>query len=170
MVCLVVPGLSASSFFFALTYIIGCTGEIPVALLRWKFVDGKTVGLKYNAGLQLPANIGELDDSVTKINLSYHNLRGGLSIRSERIVSFINMCIGTLHTGGVSNEMFAFLCGLERFDLSRNPRLAQSTLAGYLACTMQNLKDASRIDARNKGLKGEGAAPVLSGQVTFLTF
>ena len=67
-----------------------------------------------------------------------------------------------LHAGGVSNEVFAFLCGLEHFDLSGNPRLDQSTLAGYLACTMKNLKDATRIDARNKGLKGEGSAPGLS--------
>ena len=80
------PGLSASSFFFALTYIIGCTGEIPVVLLRWKFVDGKTVEFNDNAGLQLPANIGELGGSVTKIDLSGHNLRGGLSIRSERVM------------------------------------------------------------------------------------
>ena len=73
------------------------------------------------------------------------------------------MCIGTLHTGDVSNEVFAFLCGLEHFDLSGNPRLDKSTLAGYLACTMKNLKDATRIGACNKGLKGEGTAPVLSG-------
>ena len=51
--------------------------------------------------------------------------------------------------------MFAFLCRLEKFDLSGNPRLDQSTLAGYLACTMATLKDATRIDADNKGLKRE---------------
>jgi len=78
---------------------------------------------------------------------------------------FINMCIGTLRTGGVSNEVFAFafLCGLQHFDLRENPRLDQSTLAGHLACTMKNFKDATHIDARNQGLKGEGSAPVLSG-------
>ena len=63
------------------------------------------------------------------------------------------------HTGGVSNEVFAFLCGLENFDLSGNPRLDKSTLAGYLACTMKNLKDATRIDALNNGLNGEGQHP-----------
>ena len=51
--------------------------------------------------------------------------------------------------------MFAFLCRLEKFDLSGNPRLDQSTLTGYLACTMANLKTAKEIDARNKGLGGE---------------
>ena len=84
-------GLSASSFFFALTYIIGCTGEIPVVLLRWKFVDGKTVEFNDNAGLQLPANIGELGDSVTKIDLSYHKLRGGLSTRTERLGALLTL-------------------------------------------------------------------------------
>ena len=32
-----------------------------------------------------------------------------------------------------------------------------------IACTMKNLKDATSIDARNEGLKGEGSAPGLSG-------
>ena len=55
---------------------VGCAGPIPVELLRWKFVEGRTVELKYNARLELPANIGELGDSVEKIDLSWHRLRG----------------------------------------------------------------------------------------------
>ena len=61
-----------------------------------------------------------------------------------------------MRVGQVSNEMFGFLCRLEHFDLSGNPGLDQSTLAGYLACTQKNIKDATRIDARDRGLKGEG--------------
>ena len=53
-----------------------CTGPIPVELLSWKFVEGRTIELKDNAGLELPSNIGELGDSVTKIDLREHNLRG----------------------------------------------------------------------------------------------
>ena len=53
-----------------------CTGPIPVELLRWKFVEGRTVELKDNCGLELPADIGELGDSVETIDLSEHNLRG----------------------------------------------------------------------------------------------
>ena len=71
------------------------------------------------------------------------------------------MCV---RVGQVSNEMFGFLCRLEHFDLSGNSGLDQSTLAGYLACTQNNLKDATRIDASGKGLKGEGSAPGLSEQ------
>ena len=52
------------------------TGPIPVELLRWKFAEGRTIELKGNAGLELPSNIGELGDSVTKIDLSGHDLRG----------------------------------------------------------------------------------------------
>ena len=55
---------------------IARTGPIPVALLRWKFVDGRAIELRQNAGLELPSNIGELGESVTKIDLSEHNLRG----------------------------------------------------------------------------------------------
>ena len=53
-----------------------CTGPIPVELLRWKFVEGRKIELKGNAGLELPSNIGELGDSVTEINLCEHGLRG----------------------------------------------------------------------------------------------
>ena len=67
------PVLSAS-FGSALTWVFGCSGEIPVVLLRWKFVENRTVELKNNAGLTLPPNIGELGDSVTKIDLSNHSL------------------------------------------------------------------------------------------------
>ena len=49
--------------------------------MRLKFVENRTVELEGNAGLMLPSNIGELGDSVTKIDLRNHNLRGGLSIR-----------------------------------------------------------------------------------------
>ena len=51
-------------------------GPIPVELLRWKFVEGRKIELKNNAGLELPSNIGELGDSVTEINLYDHGLRG----------------------------------------------------------------------------------------------
>ena len=68
-----------------LTCVFGFSGEIPVALLRWKFVENRTVELEGNAGLMLPSNIGELGYSVTYIDLRNHNLRGGLSIRSERV-------------------------------------------------------------------------------------
>ena len=54
--------------------------------MRWKFVENRSVKLYGNAGLMLPSNIGELGDSVTKIDLSDHNLRGELSIRSERFI------------------------------------------------------------------------------------
>ena len=47
-----------------------------MALLRWKFVEGRAIDLKGNSGLELPADIGELGDSVTTIDLSDHNLRG----------------------------------------------------------------------------------------------
>ena len=56
-----------------------CTGSIPVELLRWKFVEGREIELYGNAGLELPSNIGELaqlGDSVTKIDLYGHGLRG----------------------------------------------------------------------------------------------
>ena len=72
------------------------------------------------------------------------------------------LIIALFAVGQVSNEMFGFLCRLEHFDLSDNPGLDQSTLAGYLVCTQKNLKDATRIDASNKRLKGEGSAPALS--------
>ena len=52
------------------------TRPIPVELLRWKFVERRTIQLTGNAGLELPSNIGELGDSVTQIAWSGHDLRG----------------------------------------------------------------------------------------------
>ena len=55
-----------------------------MTLLRWKFVEGRAIDLKGNSGLELPSNIGELGDSVTKIDLSNHNLRGERMLQSTR--------------------------------------------------------------------------------------
>jgi hypothetical protein len=52
------------------------TGEIPVIVLRWKFIDDKNIQLWRNSGLTLPSSIGELGESVTEIDLSNLNLRG----------------------------------------------------------------------------------------------
>ena len=72
--------------------------------MRWKFVENRTVELKRNAGLMLPSNIGELGDSVAKIDLENHNLRGELSIRSERLdgsltYNLVCACTGELPLG-----------------------------------------------------------------------
>ena len=78
----------------------------------------------------------------------------GQSVRVARAhISDVQFRI-LLLPGEISNEMFALLCRLEKFDLSGNKGIDQSTLTGYLGCTMKNLKDAARIDASDKGLKG----------------
>ena len=100
-----------------LTYVFGFSGEIPVALLRLKFVENRTVELKETAGLVLPYNIGELGDSVTKIDLSDHNLRGGLSARTKRLriwPTFFTLFTGTLP------KTLGKLVNLIVFDVSVN--------------------------------------------------
>ena len=67
-----------------------CTGPIPVELLRWKFVEGRKIELEGNAGLELPSNIGELGDSVTKIDLSGHDLRGVCHAQHPRYATEAN--------------------------------------------------------------------------------
>ena len=93
----------------------GVSGEIPVALLRWKFVKNRTVELKGNAGLMLPSNIGELGDSVTKIDLSEHNLRGELGIRSERL----RVLLTVVHFGRETAQGTRQTC---QFGTLRHPR------------------------------------------------
>ena len=61
----------------------GCAGPIPVELLRWKFVEGRTVELKYNAGLELPDDIGKLGDSVTQIDGELSSLQTLVLIRNH---------------------------------------------------------------------------------------
>merc|ERR1712070_835164 len=77
-------------------------GPIPVELLRWKLVEGRTIELKGNAGLELPSNIGELGDSVTKIDLRSHNLRGPLPMMPTSIETLtLN---NNQFTGGIPSE------------------------------------------------------------------
>ena len=101
---------------FALTQVCGCLGEIPVALLRWKLVENRAVDLGRNAGLMLPSNIGELGDSVRKIDLSNHNLRGELSIRTERLRVLL---IFTFSTGELPKQL-GQLTKLTHLDVSDN--------------------------------------------------
>ena len=93
---------------------IAQTGPIPVALLRWKFVDGRVINLRHNAGLELPSNIGELGESVTKIDLSEHNLRG------ERMLH--------LNPNGVKND---FVCVRRRHhpEVNAKPHEPREALA-----------------------------------------
>ena len=71
--------------------------------MRWKFVENCTVELKGNAGLALPSNIGELGDSVTMIDLSDHNLRGELSIRTEHFMFFFGVWLFLAQVLSLSN-------------------------------------------------------------------
>ena len=50
-------------------------------------------------------------------------------------------------------SVFSLLCTLDHFDLSRNS-IDQTTLTGWVACNMNNLKDEKILDASSKGLKG----------------
>ena len=78
-------------YIFVLACVFGFSGKIPVALLRWKFAENRTVELKGNAGLVLPSSTGELGDSVTKIDLRNHDLRGGLSILVLSFSTFLSL-------------------------------------------------------------------------------
>ena len=70
-------------------------GPIPVELLRWKFVEGRKIELKGNAGLELPSNIGELggnklggtitDDIAAFTKLTSLDL-GGMDLKGTFVV------------------------------------------------------------------------------------
>ena len=77
---------------------LGLVGPIPVAVLRWKFVEGHDVNLRDNAALELPANIGELGDTVATIALSHHHLRG-------RIPEDIGLCTALRELWLVNNDI-----------------------------------------------------------------
>ena len=101
-----------------------CTGPIPVELLRWKFVEGRKIDLQHNAGLELPSNIGELGDSVTKIDLSGHGLRGVCCAQHPRYATEANWRFLTRspfpRCAGVIPESIGRLTKLKRLDLGRN--------------------------------------------------
>ena len=101
-----------------------CTGPIPVELLRWKFVEGRTIELKDNAGLELPSNIGKLGDSVTKIDLSGHELRGVCCAQRPRYATEPNRRFLTrspfLRCAGAILESIGSLTNLQALVLSGN--------------------------------------------------
>ena len=101
-----------------------CTGPIPVELLRWKFVEGRKIDLQHNAGLELPSNIGELGDSVTKIDLSGHGLRGVCCAQHPRYATEPNRRFLTrspfLRCAGAIPESIGNLTSLQGLNLEYN--------------------------------------------------
>ena len=101
-----------------------CTGPIPVELLRWKFVEGRKIELKNNAGLELPSNIGELGESVTKIDLTWHGLRGVCCAQHPRYATEANPRFLTRspfpRRAGAIPESIGSLTSLLTLDLSWN--------------------------------------------------
>ena len=81
------------------------TGPIPVELLRWKFAEGRTVQLQYNAGLELPSNIGELGDSTL-----LHGLR--------------NIYLNNNEISKIAPESFNSLSNLTRVELQNNQMIS----------------------------------------------
>ena len=101
-----------------------CTGPIPVELLRWKFVEGRTIELEGNAGLELPSNIGELGDSVTEIELYDLGLRGVCYAQHPRYATEVNRRFLThspfLRCAGVIPESIGNLTNLQNLVLWDN--------------------------------------------------
>ena len=78
---------------------IVCTGELPLAIIRMKaegIIPGGLFdcGLRGNKGFTLPANIGELGDDITKLDLSHCSLTGQLSTRAERCNGTLTLLLG----------------------------------------------------------------------------
>ena len=71
--------------------------------------------------------------------------------------------------GEISAPFFALLCDLDRFDFSGSHGIDQKLLAGHLACTSTNLKNQTRIDASNKGLRGSSCVLCLISSTRKLT-
>ena len=133
--------------------------------------------LSGNAGLDQSTLAGFLAytmrPDVTRIDAANKGFKGECALCVGPVMSTSHCLLMLLHSlpsGQVSNEVFGLLCQLEHFDLSGNPALDQTTLVGYLACTMTNLKDATEIDVMNKSLKGECALCVEPSIHAFVRF
>ena len=119
--------------------------------MRWKFVENRTVELKGNAGLMLPSNIGELGDSVTKIDLSDHNLRGELSIRSERLNGSLTCNLVCACTGELPLEIIRMKAKGVEVSLYENAGFTLPSNIGELGgdITKLNLSNCSLTGPRS---------------------
>ena len=114
--------------------------------MRWKFVEGRTVELKGNAGLALPANIGELGGSVTTIDLSDHNLGG--ECRRARVVLLVHDRVCTL-AGELPLEVIRMKAKGAMINLSGNtPGFTLPANIGELG------DDITELDLSDCSLKG----------------
>ena len=133
------------------------TGPIPVALLRWKCVEGRDVELHGNAGLELPENVGELGEDVWKIDLVNHNLRGSVP---GSIVKLVNL--ERLYLGGAMQKPLG--CPVnERGEMAYDTR---KQIRAFMRAIGGGPPSPGPRSAR---LRGDGASTITEGTAALFT-
>ena len=74
-------------------------------IVSMPYRDGSGNGLSDNKGFTLPANIGELGDDITTLDLRYCSLTGPLSTRSERFNRSLKLSNWCARTGELPLEI-----------------------------------------------------------------
>ena len=119
-------------------------------IISMPFRDGSGNGLSYNKGFTLPANIGELGDDITTLDLRYCSLTGPLSTRSERLMfatENTQYCAGPPLPEAL--KLLVPLVNIEELSLGGNK------LGGTITADVQVFKKLKKLGLSNMGLNGK---------------
>ena len=105
-----------------------------------------------NLGLELPSNIGALGDSVQKIALSHHNLRGVIPAEIGMCTALRELWLVNNHITGKLPASMKGLGNLEMLYLTFNPELEPAQVClGIKASTQEFLRTLGCTTVKRPG-------------------
>ena len=119
-------------------------------IISMPYSDGSGNGLSHNKGFTLPANIGELGDDITALDLRYCSLTGPLSTRSERLMfatENMRCCAGPPLPEAL--KLLAPLANIEELSLGGN------MLGGKITADAAVFTKLNSLHLSNMGLDGK---------------
>ena len=129
--------------------------QIFELICRLEFCNLHRCGLnpKTVAG-QLGCGFTKLSEE-TELDISSKKLKGSIPPGFPLLKKLKKLDLSNNQLEGeIDEDFFLFLCRLQRFDLSNNPLLDQSTVMGWMANNLQNINSQQALELNDKLLIG----------------